>query len=132
MLFVLRLLLFINLLLVFSLDDGIPSMSAMNELPIFEACRQDNANEVKNILYENPEWLNIRGNGDVTPLMMSAIAGSISSLIYLLEQGADVEIPDEKGYTLMHAAATHGRDKIVRKLIEYGIPMNDMHADGFR
>jgi len=98
---------------------------------LMESCRKDDVNKVKKFLEENPELLNHTISG-LTPIMAAVIAGSKSTVSFLINKGADVSIPDSKNYTVMHAAANHGRDKIVKILIEAGIEKNEMHEDGFR
>lgn len=48
---------------------------------------------------------NIRGNNGITPLIMSARFHHNHIIEWLLENGADVDLPDNQGRTaLMHAA----------------------------
>ena len=55
-------------------------------------------------------------HGD-SPLIDAARRGREADVAALLEAGADVNEPDEEGYTLLHVACYHGCTEIVTKLI---------------
>lgn len=63
--------------------------------------------------------------------MASILAGSTESVVFLLDQGADVTIPEKDGYTPMHGAGFQGRADIAQVLIDRGLDPSDMHRDGF-
>lgn len=53
-----------------------------------------------------------------SPLQWAAANGSLETVELLLEHGANVNFPDQQGYTALHWAAYCGHGKIVTKLLE--------------
>ena len=67
------------------------------------------------------------------PLLMHAVLAPDRNhfVQYLIQQGANLEIVDPKGYTPMHAAAFSGNHGAARMLIEGGAEFDTPHTDGF-
>merc|ERR1712130_157357 len=66
-----------------------------------------------------------------TPLLTCVFKGKKKCVQYLLKKGADTTIPEQDGYTVMHAAAFQGRPLIAQILIDHGIDPVDFHKDGY-
>ncbi|KAF9520653.1 hypothetical protein BS47DRAFT_1286893, partial [Hydnum rufescens UP504] len=59
-----------------------------------------------------------------------ALSGEVESLTALADQGADVNILDEFGYTPLHLACDRGQTESVRVLLKYGADTSIQDADG--
>jgi len=69
-------------------------------------------------------------SGGATPLMGAAHLGHVQALVRMVEQGADVEARDDRGYTALMYAANGGRDEAIEALLDRGADPNA--ADGQR
>mmetsp|Transcript_13287 Transcript_13287/g.22703 ORF Transcript_13287/g.22703 Transcript_13287/m.22703 type:complete len:195 (+) Transcript_13287:118-702(+) len=69
--------------------------------------------------------------GQQTPLMQSVLHGRTKMVKFCLDHGADVTIPERDGYTPMHGAGFQGRSEIAALLKQAGVPLRDVHSDGY-
>ncbi len=53
-----------------------------------------------------------------TPLHGASKSGNLELVKFLIEEGADVNAPDEVGMTPLHLAAKHGHSEVVKLLIQ--------------
>lgn len=60
----------------------------------------------------------------------AAVAGNTQMLVMLLENGAAVDLADNRGYRPIHFAAAHGRTEAVHLLLRWGSLPNAPAADG--
>ena len=69
--------------------------------------------------------VNARDISGKTPLMYACASGSINALRYLLENGADPRIRNERTLktTLMYASE-NGRSNLIAGLVKWGVPIN--------
>ncbi|RAL09551.1 ankyrin repeat domain-containing protein [Aspergillus homomorphus CBS 101889] len=80
--------------------------------PIFAAAKADDIEEIKRLLSEKPERLNMKCaacNG-ITPIMAAAIANKLSAVKLLSDKGADVTIRDASSYTILKLTLDQGDD----------------------
>jgi ankyrin repeat protein len=66
----------------------------------------------------------------VTPLHSAALGGAEYALVYMLDNGGDIDATDDDGQTLMHYAAERGHAGIIRILIARGVDMEPTSANG--
>ncbi len=63
---------------------------------------------------------------------MHAILNGKSKVVdWLLRNGADTKIPEDNGYTPMHAAAFSGRADIISMLVAHGLDPSERLRDGW-
>ncbi len=60
----------------------------------------------------------------------AAVAGNTQMLLMLLENGAVVDLVDNRGYRPIHFSAAHGRTEAVHLLLRWGSLPNAPAADG--
>lgn len=96
---------------------GIGSLQARDVDFLFSA--QEGDLEVMKAMVEDGMDVNYRGLfRERTAIEEAAGKGHLEVVEYLIEQGAEVDIPDHFGYTALHKAALGGYDAIVKLLIE--------------
>jgi len=106
-----------------------------DEMPLNEAARAGNLDTVKMLVQKGAKPDALSGPGGMTPLA-NACCGSpgvgkdqVGVIKFLLQQGAKISAPDDRGTTpLMHAATTYGRLDIIKTLVAAGADIH--HADG--
>ncbi|MGH9659521.1 MAG: ankyrin repeat domain-containing protein, partial [Bryobacteraceae bacterium] len=79
---------------------------------------------------------------DNQPLLNNLIRwGRFSQALWLLSRGASPNIPDERGWTAVHQAASRGNERMLRALLDAGgdrtrrdkegcVPRDRAHRDG--
>ena len=75
--------------------------------------------------------INRRSTGYCSPLMAAMRFGNLEIAKLLLENGADPNIQDEYGNTLLHSAVSDENIEEVKLLIKYGADMNKKNSRGF-
>ena len=68
---------------------------------IFTAISSGNVKKVEKELQSNPNELNKIGSGGQSPLMNAVLSGKTEVVRFLLQEGADVTIGEQDGYTPM-------------------------------
>ena len=68
---------------------------------IFTAISSGNVKKVEKELQLNPNELNKIGSGGQSPLMNAVLSGKTEVVRFLLQEGADVTIGEQDGYTPM-------------------------------
>jgi ankyrin repeat protein len=66
----------------------------------------------------------------VRAIHAAAASGSLSIVRALIEAGADVNAPQEKGFTPLHEAAATGKLELVRILLDHGASPDQTTEDG--
>uniref|UniRef100_A0A1I8HX91 ANK_REP_REGION domain-containing protein n=1 Tax=Macrostomum lignano TaxID=282301 RepID=A0A1I8HX91_9PLAT len=72
------------------------------------------------LLTKAPELVNIEDRQECRPLHWAACHGSEAMLELLVRHGAELNAPDELGFTALHAAAACGHVLAVRRLVSLG------------
>ncbi len=102
------------------------------ETPLYTAVSKRNGKLVKGILDQKGRFdINVRnGHSDRTALMQAYLIGENDIFKLLIQAGADVNIVDKMGNTVLHAAAERGRKDDVAYLLKHGAEKNVMNSDG--
>eukprot|EP00300_Choanocystis_sp_HF-7_P000749 c10618_g1_i2.p1 GENE.c10618_g1_i2~~c10618_g1_i2.p1 ORF type:complete len:140 (+),score=31.97 c10618_g1_i2:23-442(+) len=96
------------------------------------ACTQGDADGIKDILSHHPELTNSKLNETfVTPLMLTAAAGSVSGMTELRLRGAQVNDQDKDGWTALMFAAVNSQPKCVSLLLEDGASVSAQTSAGW-
>jgi len=69
------------------------------------------------------------GKNKALPLIEAACGGDVETARLFLDLGADVNAPDERGWTPLMEAATWGHTEIVRLLLAHGADVNQAMND---
>ena len=91
---------------------------------IHEAVKKKDLDQVKAILEKNPELLNARGEYERTPLIQAVFSLSKAVFKFLVEKGADVNLPDKQGLCQLHFVALRGERELADLLISKGAQIN--------
>ena len=87
--------------------------------------------EILNCLAENGSDINAATNyvPGLTPLMFAVQESHIDAVNYLLDQGADVDLQQESGYTALHVAAAKGYFNVLKCLMKNGADVNALNKN---
>ena len=75
--------------------------------------------------------INHRGKGDQTPLIHAILNNKLKVVKWLIQNGADLTIPESNGYTPMHIAAFAGRPEAIKMLLEAEVDPSEKGKDGW-
>lgn len=106
------------------LDQSTALSYAVGKVPF----REQNSSLVGYLLSQGAE-INARNRNGRTALWFAA-AGDINAVIYLIDQGAFLDLPDSEGVTPVMVAAECDHIEIVRYLIEHGADGKKRTATG--
>ena len=77
------------------------------------------------------EQTNVDG---MTPIMVAAVWGHINAVVFLTERGASLEQKDKNDHTIIHLAAQHKQDEVIKAILDlestpgdFMVNENDMH-----
>lgn len=98
--------------------------------PLHKAAELGDAVQVRRLLAERPDQVDVRNNRGETPLHLAARYGHKDAARVLLEKGADANARDRFSHTPLHAAATSGRGELVPLLVSHGADLDatDLHG----
>lgn len=107
-------------------DSNINEDSDMNEMNIFSAATFGNIDEIKAILTNNPELVNAKDKGGMTPLHLAmSVFSNKEAVELLIAKGAEVNAKDNYGATPLHIALSKlGNKDIVKLLADNGANVN--------
>ena len=91
---------------------------------IHEAARKGAVERVRQLLASQPELLNFKNQYGRTPLLEAMFARQKQVVTFLIQQGADVNVPDREGATSLLAAALFGELDLFKLLLARGAPAN--------
>jgi ankyrin repeat protein len=75
--------------------------------------------DVKRLLAEHPHLLNAHSGND-TPLTTASRLGFTCVVAFLLDQGADMNLPTRRSLTAVAEASLHGQPRVVELLLDRG------------
>lgn len=93
---------------------------ATGRRPIHNACERGNLEMVQLLVEKGSADVNATENDGQTPLHRAS--GSTEVLKYLLSKKAKTKVADERGYTLIHAAAISGNVDAIKLLLAAKVP----------
>jgi ankyrin repeat protein len=96
-------------------DANIPD--AGKRVPLHVAAQAGDLESVKLLLPKTTDGINVKENYDYTPLFFAAESGKANVVEYLLNNGADANIPDAGKRVPLHVAAQTGDMESVKLLL---------------
>ena len=102
--------------------------------PLHAAAHSGNSEVVRILIEYDTAHINARTGFGTTPLLMAVEGQKFedgSVLRLLLEHGADVNVPNNTGWTPLHRASCNGAPEVVRLLLEHGADINVPNKDGW-
>jgi ankyrin repeat protein len=107
-----------------------PSASAAPGV-FYQALVTDDLLTVYQVLAQYPNLLDRRDAHGLTPLAITIINGRTDIALYLIAQGANLQLtvpctcfPEETGFTALHLAVCQGNESLVRFLLDKGMDVN--------
>jgi len=103
-------------------DDNIRS-NTYNEddnIDLLFASYHGNLAEIVYLFYKSIPNVNVKGNNNVTPLILASQQGKLDVVAYLLDRGARVNDVTTDGKTALLMACKNGHIEIVKILMEKG------------
>ena len=94
--------------------------------PLHVAAGSNDLKGLKKLLAQGLE-VDQRDGWGGTALLFAASGGKTETLTYLLKKGADSSISDKLGFTLIHAAAVSGNEKILQRVLDMNPEINPRH-----
>lgn len=104
--------------------------SPLYSLDIYEAIDSGRVAQVESILGQNPELLNARNAGGMTPLNWAAYRGQSEIVQKLLALGADASIGDNENSQPFHNAAVAAHTDVMELLLASGVDINVTDDNG--
>mmetsp|Transcript_40319 Transcript_40319/g.53098 ORF Transcript_40319/g.53098 Transcript_40319/m.53098 type:complete len:200 (-) Transcript_40319:80-679(-) len=93
----------------------------------FRACKNCDADKLRDILEHNVESLNVNAKNKYgsTPLILTCIRGNTEAIKLLIDHGADVDLVGPENWTALHCASYYGHPRACEVLLHAG-------ADAFK
>ncbi len=101
------------------------------EEQLLSTINKGNVDQVKDFI-EKQKWNPNRNFGQSTLLGRAAYTGHLPIVQYLVERGADVNKPDNRGFTPLMSATLGGHKNIVEFLLNKGANPNTQDDYGYR
>lgn len=98
---------------------------------ILSVAERGNLEQLKSLLKESPELINIKDAQGYTLLHKAAYNNHSEVVKYLISAGAEISAPAGNGSTPLHGAATYGHLNIVEILLENGADISSRNSSGF-
>jgi ankyrin repeat protein len=101
-------------------------------IDLFEACCIGDIENVKNSLDIQPKLINTFSNDGFTPLGLACFFGHFEIVKYLVERGAEVNIPSSNSFKVapIHSATAISNYEITELLIKNGADVNAKQQSG--
>tara|TARA_B100001123_G_scaffold442515_1_gene586326 strand:+ start:4651 stop:7023 length:2373 start_codon:yes stop_codon:yes gene_type:complete len=94
--------------------------------PLHVAAGLGNLAKVQTLL-EGEREIDEQDGWGATALLFAAGAGKPEVMSFLLKKGANPEISDSMGFTLVHAAAISGHEKVLQQVLALNLDLNPRH-----
>lgn len=95
--------------------------------PLHLAAGTGDFTTIKSLL-ESGHAINEKDSFGATPLLIATVAGREEMVDYLIEHSADPTIEAKDGYSMLHAAAFSGKKSLVRKMLGFGLKINQRYG----
>ncbi|EFC42005.1 ankyrin domain-containing protein [Naegleria gruberi] len=99
-------------------------------LPIHFACSYSNVEIAEYILQKYPIQLDIQVNNNSSPLLVSAAYGSLKSIKFLIDRGANVNLCDIDGLYAIHYAVKYNHFAVVQYLAQHNADFSVKNNSG--
>jgi len=97
---------------------------------IYQAVAEGNTELVKKFIAKDPELLNAKNQGAMTPLNLAAEQRQAEVAALLLKLGADPYIGDNENSMPIHLAAVSGSNEIIDMLLKQGVDIDIQDENG--
>jgi len=114
--------LYLTLLLVFF-------QTGFSQQDIFEVSRKGTVEEVKVIMKQNPDAINLVNESGYSPLILACYKGNVTVVNFLIKNVKDIDANSSMGTPLM-AAVVKGNKEIVQTLLENKANPNITDSNG--
>ncbi len=94
------------------------------------AAKSGDLRGLQSLLKLNGNLLQAKGFLGRTPLFWAAYGGAEPVIRYLVEQQADINVQDERGWTPLHAAASRNRAEALKTLLDLGAKKTAVDKEG--
>lgn len=91
---------------------------------LFQAIYENNAERLKDALFENPECVDLKHEKGFTPLILATYMNQPDGVDLLLEHGADPNQTDAMGNTALMGVAFKSHLALAERLIQAGADVN--------
>jgi ankyrin repeat protein len=95
-------------------------------LPLYYAALCGFRDIIQRLISTRPEEVNARGGRHVTPLHAALARGHLEVVLFLLENGIDVDTRDNKGATPLHLASRSRDARVMTALLDRGADPNSV------
>ena len=95
--------------------------------PLHLAAGTGNFKKVDQLL-KSGHSINEQDTFGATPILVATVAGREDMVDYLLEKSADPKVEAKDGYSLLHGAAFSGNKTLIRKMLAYGLDLNQRYG----
>jgi uncharacterized protein len=119
---------FSTLMLSFALLSFLPSARARRQTYFARAAADGDVSRMR-LLQMTGASVNSR-TSCCSPLFLAAGEGRLNSVRYLLDQGADVNVRDDRGRTALTEAAFYGNAEVIKELLRRGADANAITDEG--
>ena len=96
---------------------------------LFDAAAVGDVETIKNIVDQNPGFLNAQTRRGMTPIALAAWHDHLDAVEYLLARGADPDVKNHNGLTPLFCAVDRSRKAMARLLVRGGA---DLTTRGYR
>lgn len=117
-------------IIVFNVIVSLFTLTPINATDIMTAIDSGYVDQVRDILQNNPDLLNLKDDDAFTPLNRASYKGQTEIVRLLLEKGADAAIGDNENSQPIHNAAVAGHVNVLEILLESGVDIDTRDANG--
>lgn len=105
--------------------------AVMPSVIIHDAVRKGDLERVRQLVTENPQWLDARDRDGRTPLLLAVSRKRKEIAAFLISRKAKVNVEDNWSRSPLGAAVTHGQTGLAQLLIDAGANVNLPDARGW-
>jgi ankyrin repeat protein len=105
------------------------SAKVFSQNDVFNAARSGTVEDLKILVYKNPEIINTKNENGFTPLILACYKGNVAVAKFLIENSKTIDVSSDMGTPLM-AATYKGQAELVQLLLENKANPNIADSNG--